>query len=452
MNLRLLRLFLFGLALFLGVRLAVRGIGTQQFSFVPKAHAGTLTQQFGFEPRAHILGKGSDPQLAVRASGEVFLLTLRGKDLWVQTSFDNADSFDSGVQVNDTGAVMSHSENTPQMVVRSMHEFYVLWAGDDGHDHVSIRLARSMDWGKSFGKSIAVDPASPSSQGFYTMAIAPDGTIFVAWLDGRDREQGKPGTSAVYVARSTNRGQSFEKAVRVALNVCPCCRPALAFSDAKTVHVGWRGVYQDDIRDFFVATSRDGGTSFGFASRVAVDNWHINGCPHSGPALATLGGRLFVSWHTVVGDRSHLYLAWSDDGGTHFSPKIEADTNLLDANHPRLVNLNNSLALVFQARKASPQNGWGKLDVYFRQVDKSGSLSPLQPLGHVAGSATYPALLFEDPDHLFVAWTERNDDGPAVVLSRGRPSLLKGASSSGSSAKGKLRTTSIRSQQDGALK
>jgi hypothetical protein len=435
MSLRIPQIVVIGLALLLKVPLAVCGVGTQQFSF---------------EPKAHLLEKGSDPQIAVRASGEVFLLTLRGKDLWLQTSSDNGDSFDSGVQVNDGGSVMSHSENTPQMVVRSMHEFYVLWAGDDGHDHMSLRLARSMDWGKSFGKSIEVDSASTSSQGFYTMAVAPDGAVFVAWLDGRDRDQGKSGTSAVYVARSTNHGQSFEKSVRVALNVCPCCRPALAFTDAKTVHVGWRGVYEEDIRDFFVATSRDGGLTFGSGNRVAQDNWHINGCPHSGPALATVGGRLFVSWYTVIGDSPHLYLAWSDDGGANFSPKTEVDTNLLDANHPRLINLNDSLALVFQARKASAQNGWGKLDVYFRQVDKAGNLSALQPLGHVVGSATYPAIFFENPDHLFVAWTERNDDGPTVVLSRGRPSLLRRASSSRPPGKGKLQTTSDRSQQHDA--
>jgi len=425
------------------------GIGLAMLLIIPFAFSGTGTQQFNFEPNPRVVAKGGDPQLAVRASGEVFLLRIRDKDLWLQTSADGGDSFDAGVRVNDAPA-MSHSENTPQMVVRSMHEFYVVWAGSDGGDHMSLHLSRSMDWGRSFGKSIAVDSSSTASQGFFTMAVAPDGAIFVAWLDGRDRDQGKPGTSAVYLARSTNHGQSFEKSVRVTLNVCPCCRPALAFADANTVFVGWRGVSGEDIRDVVVASSHDAGRTFSAGTRVAPDNWHISGCPHSGPALATLAGRLFVAWHTVVDDKSRVYLASSGDAGAHFSPKIQVDGSLLDPNHAQLLVLDDALGLVFQARQPSSQNGWGKLDIYFRQISKSGAVAPLQTLGHEAGSATYPAILFENPDHLFVAWTERNDDGPAVVLSRGRLSSAKPVKSAGLPPQAKhFAHTSLRSQPRG---
>jgi hypothetical protein len=153
---------------------------------------------------------------------------------------------------------------------------------------------------------------------------------------------------------------------------------------------------------------------------VAEDNWQINGCPHSGPSLATLGAKLFIAWRTVTGNRSRLHLAWSSDNGAHFSTKVDADTNLADANHPRLARIEDTLGLVFQAREASAQSGWGKFDVYFRQIDKNGELSPLQRISHAVGSATYPTLLFERPDHLFVAWTEGTEDGKKVVMARGR--------------------------------
>jgi hypothetical protein len=183
------------------------------------------TRQFAFEPAGRVLAKGSYPQLGVRASGDLFLLRLKDRNLWLQTSSDGGDSFDEGLRVNDGGEVAAHAENTPQMVVRSMREFYALWTAEDGHDQSSLRLATSTNWGKSFSKSIPVDPSSTASQSFYTLAVGPDGAVYAAWLDGRDRGQGKSGSSALYVAKSTNRGQSFEKSVRVALNVCPCCRP-----------------------------------------------------------------------------------------------------------------------------------------------------------------------------------------------------------------------------------
>jgi len=417
------------------------GLSLISLLIVPRANAKVGAERFEFEPQGRTIGKGSDPQLGVRASGDLFLLRIKDRKLWLQISSDGGDSFDEGTRVNDAGEVSSHSENTPIMVVRSMHEFYVLWtAGEDsgeGHDKTTLRLARSMDWGKSFGKSIAVDPSGTASQSFYTMAVAPDGAIYVAWLDGRDRGQGKQGGSALYIAKSTNRGQSFDKSVRVALNVCPCCRPSVAFKDERTVHVGWRGVLSDDIRDVLTATSTDGGASFGLPIRVAEDNWQINGCPHAGPSLATLGDKLFVVWRTVSGDRSRLYIASSNDTGTHFSRKSEADTGLVDANHPRLAVLDGTLGLVFQARDGS-QNAWGKLDIYFRQIDNSGALSPLQRLSHASGSATNPTLLFESPDHVFVAWTEGTDDGPRVVLARARRSGLNEAGSSPTTDSNKL--------------
>jgi hypothetical protein len=378
------------------------------------------TRQFTFETTGRVLVKGSYPQLGVRASGDLFLLRLKDRNLWLQSSSDGGDSFDEGVRVNDSGEVASHAENTPLMVVRSMREFYALWTAEDGHEHSSLRLATSTNWGRSFNKSIPVDPTGVASQSFYTLAVGPDGAVYAAWLDGRDRGQGKSGSSALYVAKSTDRGQSFEKSVRVALNVCPCCRPSIAFTDANAMHVGWRGVIDNDIRDIFVGTSTDGGATFSTPARVAQDNWRIEGCPHSGPSLATTGGKLYVAWRTVTGDRGRVYVASSGDSGAHFSAKVGADTSLLDANHPQLLALEGSVGLVFQAREVSDQNAWGKFDIYFRQIDQEGSLSGPQRLGHAAGSATYPTLLFEGPDHLFVAWTEGTEDGQKVVMARGR--------------------------------
>lgn len=385
-------------------------------------------RQFTFESEGRILAKGSYPQLGVRASGDLFLLRLKDRNIWLQTSSDGGDSFDEDLRVNDGGEVASHAENTPQMIVRSMREFYVIWTAADGNHHSSLRLATSTNWGRSFNKSIPVDPSGTASQSFYTMGVGPDGAVYAAWLDGRDRGQGTSGSSAVYVARSTDRGQSFEKSVRVALNVCPCCRPSIAFSDAKTIHIGWRGVINDDMRDIFVGTSKDGGATFSAPIRVAEDNWRINGCPHSGPSMATMGGKLLVAWRTVIDGRGRVFIASSADRGAHFARKVDADAGLHDANHPQLQALEGSVGLVFQAREASPgQNGWGKFDAYFRQIDQDDSLSPLQRLGHAAGSATYPAVLFEKPDHLFVAWTEGTEDGQKVIMARGRLNAPKSA-------------------------
>jgi hypothetical protein len=374
-----------------------------------------------FETHPRIVAEGRDPVLAVRASGALSLLKVDKGDLWVQTSFDGGDGFEHGVRVNDiAGEVSSHAESSPQMQVRTRSEFYCLWQTRRGQSDGSVlRFARSMNWGESFTKAIDLDTSS-SSQSFFTMNVSPNGTIYAAWLDGRDRGKGRAGTSAVYLARSVNRGLSFEKPVRVALDVCPCCRPNIAFTGDRAVFVTWRGVLDGNVRDIFVASSNDEGATWSAPVRVAEDNWKLNGCPHSGASMASIGKRLFIAWHAVREKQTALSIAHSDDGAKTFSRRIPISDGVLDPNHPFFNSIGDRLALVFQGRPAGRAQGWAPLSVYYREVDADARLSALQTVGHAGGSASYPVFAFEEPDRLFIAWTEPSKEAKAVVLSRGR--------------------------------
>lgn len=387
--------------------------------------------QFESKPRAVSLG--SYPQFGMRVSGAISLLKVEDGDVWYLTSSDGGDSFPERVRVNQVRhEVQAHSENNPILVERRMSELYVLWqARKAGAEEASVlRLARSMNWGESFSKPIDVDPGS-TSQGFYTMSVSPSGAIFAAWLGGGHMDMGGGHMggamhegSGLYIARSTDHGLTFERSVRVASNVCPCCRPSFAFSDANTVHVGWRGIFGDNLRDPAVATSTDGGKTWGPQVRIAADNWHLNGCPHSGSSLAVLGKRIYVAWHTVRENESKLYLAWSGDGGRTFSPPTPIQGGVLDPNHPYLVARKDAIGIVFQGRDPKQDQGWGKLTAYYREIDQEGRLSPLIALGHGDSSVNYPTLIYLDPDQVFVAWNESSDKGSSVWLVRGRRSVL----------------------------
>jgi hypothetical protein len=375
-----------------------------------------------FEPQPRAVVSGRDPQIGVRASGELFLTKVEDGNLWLHTSHDGGDSFDEGVRVNDVeGEVSSQGEASPLLTVRSMREFYVLWQTRAGGS-TKLRFARSVDWGKSFSKAIDVDAAGAASQSFFTMSVSPQGAVYAVWLDGRDRAT--TGGSAVYLARSTDRGATFEKSVRVSLDanveVCPCCRPSVAFAGESTVYVSWRAVFDNNVRDFVVAASQDGGRTWSEAARVAEDNWSINGCPHSGSSMAMSGKRLYVSWYTVREDRSEIYLAYSEDGGRTFSGRQSLSENLLDPNHPALFEAGGKIAALFQARDAEQNSGWGKVAAYYREITADGRLSPLARVGQAEGSASYPTLVWEAPGRLFVVWTESSGGEHSVVLARGR--------------------------------
>ncbi len=387
------------------------------------AGAAASAAQAGFEATPRVVAAGRDPSLALRPSGAVSMLTVEKGDLWLLTSFDGADGFPQRVRVNDiAGEVASHGENSPRLFMRSRSEVYCLWQARIGESGGSVlRLARSADWGETFAKSVLVDPGAPASQAFATLHVSPRGDVYVAWLDGRERGGGHAGTSALYLARSANRGRSFEASVRVSGNVCPCCRPSLAFAGERTVHVAFRGVTGDHVRDILIATSEDGGVSWSEPVRVAEDNWRIHGCPHSGASLAVLGRRLFVSWYTVRAGRGAIYYAWSDDGGRTFAPRRLLSGDVVDANHPYLVPAEDTILAVFQGRDASQNQGWGRIGVYFREIDAEGRAGALVRIEPAKASASYPTIAFGPPDQIFLAWTEPvGESGYGVVLARGR--------------------------------
>lgn len=389
--------------------------------FIAAIGISAVSSPVTFETRPHMVSQGRDPMLSVRASGAISLAKVLKGDLWVQTSLDGGDQFEAGVRVNDVaGEVSSHPESSPQMQVRTRSEFYCLWQTRRGGDEGSaLRFARSTNWGESFSKAMDVDATSPS-QSFFTMNVSPRGIVYAAWLDGRDRGKGRAGTSAVYLARSVNKGVSFERPVRVALDVCPCCRPSIAFVGEQGVYVSWRGVLDNNVRDIFVAASADEGVTWGAPVRVAEDNWVLNGCPHSGASMGSIGKRLYIAWHTVREKQAALSLAYSDDAGRTFSRRAPISDGVLDPNHPYMRTIGDRLALVFQGRPATQAQGWAPVRVYYREIDAEARLSPLQSIAHLGSSASYPVFAFEEPDRFYVAWTESKQDQKVIVLSRGR--------------------------------
>ena len=55
-----------------------------------------------FESRPRAVATGTFPQIGVRVTGDVSLLTVEGGDLWYLTSPDGGDSFPQRVRVNET--------------------------------------------------------------------------------------------------------------------------------------------------------------------------------------------------------------------------------------------------------------------------------------------------------------------------------------------------------------
>jgi hypothetical protein len=299
---------------------------------------------------------------------------------------------------------------------------YAVWQQQKDSSPAEIVFARSTDMGRSFEKPVVLtDKAKPSFNGFSSMKVAPNGDIYVVWLDGRDQAEPK-GTFGVYLAKSSDKGLTFSPNVRVSLSACPCCRPTIAFGDKGEIYVAWRKVFPGDIRDMVLATSTDGGKTFSSPVKMAEDNWVLHACPDSGPSLVNANGRLYAAWFSEGNSKSGIRVAVSNDGGRSFSRAEIASQGIVDTNHPQLsISEDGRVVLVFQGRQEKKnQEQWSPVQAFVAAVEESGDVSLPQALTTVHRSAAYPFVLSASAGRVLVAWTEMTGDSHQVELCRGR--------------------------------
>lgn len=375
--------------------------------------------QWEAQPRAVVqeFAKAHDPKISIAPSGDIWLLAAgqdaEGGPLQLFVSRDGGDSFGAGVPVSDKDAMLhSNGENSP-ILVNGTRGPAVLW-----DQNSTILFARSMNEGASFSDPVKVNDTTNASA--YAGHLAADGKVlFAAWLDGRDKATN--GTASIYSARSTDGGATWQKNVRITQNSCPCCRPNLVVMPNGHVVAMWRHVFSGQIRDMACAVSTDGGQTWSKPRRVAEDNWHILGCPVSGPHLAVSGERLFATWYSEgTGKDAGVRLSWSDDEGATWSKPVITSTPLQDAMQPYLfADSGGQLFQVFRARNPEDGDSWSHLRTYVVTVQADGQVSaPVLAPGQ--NSVAYPNVAADKTGRIWVAWNA--DD--TVQLLRGRKSTF----------------------------
>ena len=264
---------------------------------------------------------------------------------------DAAGRAGEGIRVNDVAGDAAPHEQAPARIgVGPEGNVYVVWQNNtrvEGRRFPAsdLRFARSTDGGRSFEPAGTVNDdagGAPSSHTFHDLLVAPDGTVWVSWIDSRVRDAARAATgggghgghahdhlppSEIRVARSVDGGRTFGPGLVVDAGPCPCCRTAMATGPDGTLYVAWRKEFAGSIRDVVVARLAPGAAAFEPPVRVHPDEWEFPACPHAGPALAIDGdGRLHVGWYTGREGRQGLWLARSADGGRSFGPPVPLRT------------------------------------------------------------------------------------------------------------------------------
>lgn len=371
---------------------------------------GAAELQLG--PRSELThpGKGhevhvSAPALAVMRDGTplVTWATEEGHDKHVYVA-RMGDGASKPVRVNPPALGIESLHHSPLLAVGAGGELYLSWSSDqpkpDGVLFASdLRLSRSLDGGKTWEGHLRVNEDRPTSHSFEGMAVTPDGTVVMAWIDSREG----PEKAATWVARVLDRGTRPEPSAKLDGDTCVCCRVGVRGGPGDSVAVLWRKVFPGDIRDMVLGLSRDGGKSFETPARVADDGWKITACPHRGGQVAMDGkGKVYAAWYTEgkQGVPSML-LASSPDGRRFGAPiRINPSTATIPDQIRLAVNAAGQVVVVWEDATAVRRR------ILLRaSLDGGRTLGPVQTLSS-AVKAYSPDVAVTPAGDFVVAWHE----------------------------------------------
>lgn len=326
---------------------------------------------------------------------------------------DMGKTFSEPVIVTPSTSISPHAENAPKLLFKPSGEIIAVWgvtetslkqgkiAFQEEHaTHQSgkiieakkskyagqIYYSQSFDEGANWtaARPLVNDPAG-FDQRYFDIALNKRGEAVIIWLDNR-KESTKEG-SALYIATSHEQ-EGFQQQHKIAETTCQCCRTKLHIDEKQQIHVVYRAILNDSIRDMVHQVSSDEGRSFSTPKRIHEDNWVVRTCPHTGPTMTSNRAGLHFAWYSAAPAKASYYAQSTDNGG-HFS-EYAALSEL--ARHPQMASLGNGeIALVWDEVSRSGPSPTTSITIEWKSAD--GKTTSRQSLTNPEEMASYPVLI-----------------------------------------------------------
>lgn len=340
--------------------------------------------------------------------------------VYVSRSADKGQTFNLPVTVNRIPEnVYAKGENRPKIAFGTKGEIYLSWTQKLSQKRFSghIRFSRSIDGGEHFFDPITVnDHREITSHRFDALAVNDKGYIYVAWLDKRDllaaKKAGKKyNGAALYYALSTDAGKTFRKNKKIADNSCQCCRVVMAMDKEQLPVIVWRHIFGDNIRDHGIVTFSQA-NQVNKLKRLSHDNWHIEGCPHHGPAISIADDDVYhVTWFNNAPDSHGLFYANSTNKAVSFSTPLNFGNYEKSAGHPHVLSLAKDVYIVWKEFDGKQST------LYLMQSNNSGkSWSSPRQLATTSSVSDHP-FLTNDGQQVYVSWHRIGEEYRLIQIS-----------------------------------
>lgn len=265
--------------------------------------------------------------------GALLAVSKQGDHLLLSRSADEGANWQPPVVINaDPEPVSASGDNRPKIAVARDGSIYVAWTRAMAKPYTGeIRFARSDD-GKTFSPPITVhQDRSEITHAFESMVVAGDGRVALAWIDKRDLAAAKANKlgyrgAAIYFTFSSDGGRSFQPEQKIADHACECCRIASTVDETGAPLFMWRHVFEPNERDHALVRIDDKGMP-GEVMRATFDKWRLDGCPHHGPSIVVDGG----------GQRHAVWFNHQNGEGRVFYGRLERATNGIAVANQRVI-------------------------------------------------------------------------------------------------------------------
>jgi hypothetical protein len=167
-----------------------------------------------------------------------------------------------------------------------------------GKETAPLLYTRLNDAGTAFEPERNVITWAAGLDGGSSTAADPLGNVYVTWHAALPGNTNGDAGRALFVARSTDNGKTFERetaALSTPTGACACCGLRAFADNSGAVCISFRAAIEGVNRDELLLVSRQPGAPFEIAN---AHPWHASTCPMSSASLSGGKGSILAAWET----------------------------------------------------------------------------------------------------------------------------------------------------------
>ncbi len=367
------------------------------------------------------------PSAQFDGTGRLWIVWSYGGHVYLSSSDDQGKTIRQSVVVNRIPErISARGENRPKIAIAPSGAIYISWTTPLARRYTgNVRFSYSTDNGRNFSQPITInDNLDITGHRFEALSVNKQGTIFMAWLDKRDRfKAGQKGQkyrgAALYYSYSVDGGKSFKPNKNIMAHSCECCRVVMAIDNDQMPVIMWRNIYDTNTRDHSLVKLINNETP-GTVVRVSHDNWKVDACPHHGPAIsigqgAAEGGSLYhLVWFNNAPERHGIFYAKITDPNKSSTKNILSKVRSVGeytqgAAHADVLSLGDQVWLVWKQFDGEQESVWQQYS-----ANNGDDWQPAKIVAQAENGSDHPFLIHFQ-EQVYLQWHSR-DNGFVLYL------------------------------------